>query len=113
MQLSCSDQDMDTLKAKQSANLKLANCHSKKSMYQDHGEPTSSTVETAAKDKLESNNQSLMHVGTGSKNHVQTLQRNLMKVFAMAQASFLLLPMYGIRSLAPHVYHSTGTKSWS
>ncbi|WP_308497914.1 AraC family transcriptional regulator [uncultured Anaerobiospirillum sp.] len=71
MQLSCSDQDMDTLKAKQSANLKLANCHSKKSMYQDHGEPTSSTVETAAKDKLESNNQSLMHVGTGSSTHAE------------------------------------------
>ncbi len=99
--LSCSDQDMDTLKAKQSANLKLANCHSKKSMYQDHGEPTSSTVETAAKDKLESNNQSkksmyqdhgeptsstvetaakdklesnnqsLMHVGTGSSTHAE------------------------------------------
>ena len=71
MQLTCSDQDMDTLKAKQSANLKLANCHSKKSMYQDHGEPTSSTVETAAKDKLESNNQSLMHVGTGSSTHAE------------------------------------------
>lgn len=71
MQLTCSDQDMDTLKAKQSANLKLANCHSKKSMYQDHCEPTSSSVETAAKDKIESNKLSLMHVGTGSSTHAE------------------------------------------
>lgn len=71
MQLTCSDQDMDTLKAKQSANLKLANCHSKKSMYQDHGEPTSSPVETAAKDKIEANKLSLMHVGTGSSTHAE------------------------------------------
>lgn len=71
MQLTCSDQDMDTLKAKQSANLKLANCHSKKSMYQDHCEPTSSSVETAAKDKIESNKISLMHVGTGSSTHAE------------------------------------------
>ena len=71
MQLTCSDQDMDTLKAKQSANLKLANCHSKKSMYQDHCDPTSSSVETAAKDKIESNKLSLMHVGTGSSTHAE------------------------------------------
>lgn len=71
MQLTCSDKDMDTLKAKQSANLKLANCHSKKSMYQDYGEPTSSPVETAAKDKIESNKLSLMHVGTGSSTHAE------------------------------------------
>lgn len=71
MQLTCSDQDMDTLKAKQSTNLKLANCHSKKSMYQDHCEPTSSSVETAAKDKIESNKLSLMHVGTGSSTHAE------------------------------------------
>lgn len=71
MQFFCSDQDMDTLKAKHSANLKLANCHSKKSMYQDHSEPTSSTVDPAAKDKLESNKLSLMHVGTGSITHAE------------------------------------------
>lgn len=71
MQFFCSDQDMDTLKAKHSANLKLANCHSKKSMYQDHSETTSSTVDPAAKDKLESNKLSLMHVGTGSITHAE------------------------------------------